>query len=87
MTAEASRCKPKPELNQTTMFYTAQIKERSANRDFSRAPTTTAHHEALSGHVYNTRWIHLNKDCKSHLRITANTQMVDPRPNSSSNTS
>lgn len=66
MTAEASRCKPKPELNQTTMVYTAQVKEYSqprscktsrcnfttANRDFSRAPTTTAHHETLSGHVY-----------------------------------
>lgn len=101
MTAEASRCKPKPELNQTTTFYTAHVKERSqprsdrtsrcnfttANRDFSRAPTTSAHHETLSGHGYRTGWIHLNKNCKTHLRITANTQPVDPRPNSSSNTS
>lgn len=83
------------------MFYTAQVREcwqsrsdraprcnfTTANRDFSRAPASTAHGETLPGHVCRTGWIHLNKDCKSHLRITANTQTVDPRPNSSSNTS
>lgn len=91
MTAEASRHKPGPELNQTSMFYIAQRKSVCSQEAVrhpgisnftraSRASATTAHHGAVSGHVYRTGWTHLNSNCKSHLRITANTKAVDLRP-------
>lgn len=99
--AEASRRRAKPELNQSAaLFCGAEVRVCGAKRG-EDIQVYLQHSEPglrqssgrcgtpwrVFGHIYRTAWIHLNKGCKSHLKITANTPTADPSPDFSLNTS